>query len=101
MNFTPKQVAEHLRLLAICFYNNMNETPDECNALGLDGKKPFGNSSYPGDVCEIIGLEPEDLEGGFRVWSDQQYKYGRELFNSKLGPYLSKHGHAYFTSLKS
>jgi hypothetical protein len=101
MKYTAQQTAEHLRLLALAFYQAMNESPDEGDGLGLDGKRPFGNSGIAGDVLEIIEEEPEDLEGGFKVWSDSQYEYAKELFNVKLGPYLVKHGKKYFTSLST
>ena len=100
MNFTSEQHSEHLRLLAIAFYQNMAQTHDECEGLGLAGKRPFGNSGYGADVCEIIELQPEDLEGDYPVWSRDQTNYGRELLNTRLGPYLVKHGVEYFTNLK-
>jgi hypothetical protein len=100
MNFTHEQKAEHLRLLAIAFYQNMNEHHDESDGLGLAGKRPFGNSGYYSDVLEIIEVEPEDLDDGDRVWSDEQREYGYDLLDNQLGPYLVKHGVEYFTKLK-
>lgn len=100
MTYTPEQKAEHLRLLANAFYQNMNERYDECDGLGLAGKRPFGNSGYYADVLEIIEVQPEDLENGHKVWSDSQTDYGYDLLDNQLGPYLVKHGVEYFTGLK-
>jgi hypothetical protein len=98
MKYTAQQTNEHLRLLALAFYQAMNESPGYGNGLGLDGKRPFGNSGIPGDVLEIIEEEPE---GEDNCWSDSQYDYAKELYNVKLGPYLVKHGKKYFTSLST
>lgn len=98
MKYTPQQTAEHLRLLSIAFYEAMNETTDECNGLGIDGKRPFGNSYIAGDVLEIIEEKPE---GEDYCWSDEQTEYAYHLFDQKLGPYLVKHGKAYFKSLST
>lgn len=96
---TAKQKAEQLRLLAIAFYENMNVTHDECEPLGLPGKRPFGFSSYGACVCQIIGMAPEDSENGSAVWSDDQNDYGVDLLDNHLGPYLVKHGIEYFKNL--
>lgn len=97
---TPTEKAEHLRLLAIAFYQFMNVTHDEYDGLGLAGKRPFGNSGYYSDVLEIIEAEPEDIENGHPVWSDEQREYGYDLLDNELGPYLVKHGVKYFKNLK-
>lgn len=98
---TTKQKAEHLRLLAIAFYENMNVTHDECDGLGLPGKRPFGFSSYGACVCEIVGMKPEGMENGHPVWSDEQNDYGVDLLDNDLGPYLVEHGVKYFKDLKN
>jgi len=90
---------EHLRLLAIAYYQEL-EFIDNYGAGSpmLDSKRPFGNSGYEGDILDILELEPEDEEDGDKVWSKDQYDYARELYTQDLTPYLKEHGISYFTN---
>lgn len=64
----------HMRLLADAFYKNVefnNEFAWGC--VGLDSKRPFGNSYVPGDVSEIIGIEYPFDENGNKDQEIEEY----------------------------
>lgn len=91
---------EHLRLLAIAYYENLEfRDPYNVGSPMLDCKRPFGNSGYEADILEIIGAEPEEKEedgDGYMVWSKDQYEYARKLYTEELTPFLKLHGLEYF-----
>lgn len=68
---------EHLRLLAIAYYNALEFLdPYNVGSPMLDCKRPFGNSGYEADILEIIEVEPEEEDesgmghgDGNMVWS--------------------------------
>ncbi|KKM26481.1 hypothetical protein LCGC14_1584240, partial [marine sediment metagenome] len=66
----------------------------EFGSIGLDCKRPFGNSQVEKDMFEIIGLNAEiKCPNCGDEWSDDQYDYVRCLYYEKLIPYLKeKHG---------
>ena len=90
-----KRINDDLEKLAIAFFKNLT-VDDSCEfgSIGLDCKRPFGNSNVEHDMFEIIGLEPE-----FRCpncgdeWSEEQYAYVRDLYYEKLVPFIrTKYG---------
>jgi hypothetical protein len=52
--------------------------------IGLDSKRPFGNSNVEGDILEII-----DASYGEDGWSEEQYEYAQELYRG-LVPHLKR-----------
>jgi hypothetical protein len=91
---------EHLRLLAIAYYEVLEFLdPYNVGSPMLDCKRPFGNSGYEADILEIIEEEPEDEEDDNMVWSNAQYDYARELYTADLTPYLKEHGIKYFKTM--
>lgn len=68
-----KQVTKDLNALEQAFWENV-ERQDDCEygSIGLDCKRPFGNSYVQGDILEIIGKKPENEDEGFTE-EDQQY----------------------------
>lgn len=54
--------------------------------FGLDGKRPFGNSSWEVDVLEELKIEPA---GEHECYSDEQDEYARELVR-KVPEYLEE-----------
>lgn len=65
-------------LLSDAFFENIYSG----YGIGLDGKRPFGNSDIAGDVCEIIGyLEDEDGEMCL-AFSDVANEYAMFLYHS-------------------
>lgn len=73
--------------LANAFYKNLQPHEDECKGLGLDGKRPFGNSFIEGDVLNIIGWEGESKVEG-EHYTPEQLEYARVLFQEDLLKYL-------------
>lgn len=91
---------EHLRLLAIAYYEALEFLdPYNVGSPMLDCKRPFGNSGYEYDILEIIEEEPEEEEADDMVWSKAQYDYARQLYTEDLTPYLKTHGIKYFKAM--
>lgn len=80
--------ADDLKKLADAFYKNLEITPWEFGGIGLDPKRPFGNSDALEDILRIIGRKPEKIEDGEKVFSDRQLAYARKLYHKELIPYL-------------
>lgn len=82
---------EDLEELAHAFFENLEYDPSvEYGHVGLDPKRPFGNSDVEGDILEIIGEEPEGDDGHDKCWSSDQRQYAEELYKDKLVPYLKR-----------
>lgn len=77
-----------LKKLAKEFFKNL-VFDDSCEfgSVGLDCKRPFGNSSVEADILGIIGDKPQ---GEDEDWTSEQYDYARTLYGEKLIPYLRK-----------
>jgi hypothetical protein len=67
---------KHMDILLDSFYENINDSDGECSGIGLDGKRPFGNSSIAYDIAEIIGIEIDE-EG----WSKNTKEYCYWLYD--------------------
>lgn len=78
---------QHLFKLADAFFDNLQYDSVEYGGLGLDGKRPFGNSYVQGDILEIVGIEPlTDEEGYNRAqedYADDLYGFLAEFLNEK------------------
>ncbi len=66
--------AEHLLLLSRLRWDNSDWGS---GAPAVDSKRPFGNSAYQSDVCELLEW-PEDVEEG---WTEDQYDRAAEIFS--------------------
>lgn len=77
-----------LRKLAQAFIDNLQIDDCEYGGIGLDSKRPFGNSDVEGDILHIIGAELEEDDDGDPAWSDDQRDYARSLYHEKLIDYL-------------
>jgi hypothetical protein len=82
-----RDTKEDLKNLAQAFFDNL-EFDDTCESgsIGVDCKRPFGNSNVAVDILEIIGWEPED-KGDY---SEDQRDYAWDLYRHQLTPYLKK-----------
>lgn len=89
-----RDINKDLARLADAFFENLIvDKSCEFGSVGLDCKRPFGNSSVEQDMFEIIGLPPEfKCPNCGDEWSKEQYEYVRDLYYVKLVPYL-KEGH--------
>lgn len=69
----PEEREKHLELLADAFFDNLRISKSEYGGIGLDGKRPFGNSDVEGDILEIIGICPDDDDDDNRVYASELY----------------------------
>lgn len=74
--------------LAGVFFESLQIDDCEYGGIGLDSKRPFGNSDVDADILEIIGAVPEDDDGDDKCWSSEQRDYARSLYHEELIPYL-------------
>jgi len=77
-------IESDLKKLANAFFKNLQIDNAEFGAIGLDPKRPFGNSYVEGDILKIIGHEPIYKD----EWSREQEEYARTLYYKHLIPYL-------------
>ena len=80
--------ATDTHLLANAFFNALQVDDCEYGGIGLDSKRPFGNSDADGDILEIIGAEPEGDDGDIQCWSSEQREYAHSLYHEELIPFL-------------
>jgi hypothetical protein len=76
-----------LAALAGAFFDCLQIDNCEFGGIGLDCKRPFGNSDAEGDMLEILGADQEDPSEG---WSMEQRDYVYSLYHNELIPYLRK-----------
>lgn len=80
-----------LKILADAFYKELSFIDGiEYGWVGLDCKRPFGNSSVEDDILDILEIGPEEFEYGEPVYSNRQRDYARELYTEKLVPFLKE-----------
>ena len=74
--------------MADAFFDNIElDTSCEFGSIGLDCKRPFGNSYVEGDILEILGIEIAEYDTDeYR----EQCEYVRDLYYEELIPYLKK-----------
>lgn len=83
-----RQLEKDLEKLADAFYEALHIHNCEYGGIGLDSKRPFGNSDVEGDILVILGQEPEGDDGDSACWSSNQREYATELYHVHLIPYL-------------
>lgn len=81
---------EDLTKLAHAFYKNLEITPWEFGGIGLDPKRPFGNSNVPEDLLRIIGWKKEGRDEEGLCYTDKQIEYVIGLYRKELIPFLRK-----------
>lgn len=82
---------EDLAKLADAFFQNLAYDPHcEYGSIGVDCKRPFGNSDVNADILEIIGAKPEGDDGDGPCWASHQREYAASLYQQHLVPYLRK-----------
>jgi len=78
-----EQRTKHLEALTVAFFANLERHHDcEYGSIGLDCKRPFGNSDVEGDILEIIEMEMQGDDGDGPCWSSKQRDYAGELYDS-------------------
>lgn len=77
-----------LAILERAFFDELLITQCEFGGIGLDCKRPFGNSSVESDMLELIGWEMEGDDGDGSCYSSKQNEYVYNLYHEKLIPFL-------------
>jgi hypothetical protein len=80
--------AQDLMILANAFFKELLITNCEYGGIGLDCKRPFGNSDVEGDMLELLECEPEGDDGETECYSSKQREYVSQLYHEKLIPFL-------------
>ena len=83
-----RNINEDLEKLSQAFFKHL-QLDDSCEfgSIGLDCKRPFGNSDVERDILEIIGVQPNpDLDD--YTYTNSELNYARKLYFEKLIPYL-------------
>ncbi len=79
----------HLELLETAFWSNLAfNSATYYGYVGLEDKRPFGNSNVEDGICDIIGLVPNTDEFGLTDYTSEQLKYAGKLYREELIPYL-------------
>lgn len=81
-----------LLLLANAFYSNLMIDRCEYGGIGIDDKRPFGNSDVAFDMLEIIQWDSSDSES----YRERQEDYVHELYKSLI-PFLQSKWKEYLT----
>ena len=83
-----RNLVEDLEKLADAFYKNLEITSWEFGGVGLDPKRPFGNSDAASDILKILGgFTTVEIDGEME-FADKDVKYACDLYQKKLIPYL-------------
>lgn len=93
-----RKLQDDLRCLGIAFFENIELNMNACfGSIGLDCKRPFGNSLVESDILDIIGWEEDENyedENGNDL--DDGQKYARDLYYEELLPYVVQIGAKHF-----
>lgn len=78
-----------LKRLADRIFEELDMINIEYGGIGLDPKKPFGNSDVEADILQILFYDPEDVDDdGTSCYSNAQRLYARNLYRNEMIPYL-------------
>lgn len=83
---------EDMIKLEKAFFQNLYRDECEYGAIGVDCKRPFGNSDVEGDILEIIGAVPEGDDGESECWSSTQRKYAAAMYSGLIDWLKKKYG---------
>lgn len=81
---------QDLKRLADAFFAELCMLEWEYGGIGLDPKRPFGNSDVEGDMLELLDWEQEGDDGDGPCYSSEQREYVSGLYRDDLIPYLRK-----------
>jgi len=88
------QQEQDLAKLADAFFANLIIDSCEYGGIGLDSKRPFGNSDVEADILWLLDREPEGDDGHDKCWASHQREYASSLYREHLIPYLRKRWNA-------
>jgi len=75
---------EDMMKLEKAFFDNLIRSNIEYGGIGLDPKRPFGNSDVEGDILEIIGAKQEGDDGSGPCWSSKQIAYAAWMYDNLI-----------------
>ena len=78
--------------LELAFFDNLERDNCEYGAIGVDCKRPFGNSDVEGDILEIIEWEAEGDDGDSECYASWQREYASELYDGLIEWLQAKYG---------
>lgn len=90
MKVSDRNRTDDLEKLAHAFYKNLEIDIVEFGGIGLDSKRPFGNSDVCEDILRIIGWAKEGREDGEACYTEAQKNYVYNLYHRHLIPFLRK-----------
>jgi hypothetical protein len=76
-------------ILEIAFFQNLQRDNCEYGGIGVDCKRPFGNSDVEGDILEMLDIVKAGDDGEDECWSSEQRAYAAGLYDSLI-PWLQK-----------
>jgi len=79
---------QDLQILANAFFKELTIINMEYGGIGLDPKRPFGNSDVERDMLELLECKPEGDDGEAECFSSKQREYVEILYREKLIPFL-------------
>ena len=80
-----EQKHDDMLKLEKAFFKHLTSIECEYGGIGVDCKRPFGNSDVESDILEIIGAKPEGDDGAEECWSSKQRAYASEMYGSLIG----------------
>ncbi len=76
--------SKDMEKLERAFFENLQRDNCEYGAIGIDCKRPFGNSDVEGDILEMIGAVMNGDDGNDKCWSSKQREYAKEMYDNLI-----------------
>jgi hypothetical protein len=75
---------DDMLILEKAFFKELQRDNCEYGGIGIDSKRPFGNSDVEGDILELIGATPAGDDGDVECWSREQRQYAASMYNGLI-----------------
>jgi hypothetical protein len=85
-----RNLAADVDLIAAAVIENLQITTWEYGGIGVDPKRPFGNSDVEGDMLELLGCEMAGDDGFEPCWSSEQKEYVRDIYHNRVIPRIQE-----------
>lgn len=79
---SERDLQADLAIVADAFFDNLQIDNCEYGGIGVDSKRPFGNSDVEGDILEMLDVQMEGNDGHDDCWSSDQREYARDLITN-------------------
>lgn len=84
--------AADMLIVERAFFDNLQRDNCEYGAIGVDCKRPFGNSDVESDILELLNTKPEGDNGEDECWSRAQRSYAASLYDGLIDHLQVKYG---------